>query len=169
MKDLKVIAFDCFGTVFQMEGVSREEIKAYVDHVRKNDFSPFAFPQSWWDLKLHPDAEQGIKAIQDQGLKAIAMSNGSADLLKAVSENGGVHWDHIVDFAAHEVYKPHVDAYRTVEKDLGVKPEHTLMVTANPGFGDIEGSAAIGMPSQVIRHGYPDTIIELAEMLAKRE
>jgi hypothetical protein len=47
------------------------------------------------------------------------------------------------------------------------KPEETLMVTANPTFGDIEGAAAIGMPSQVIRHGYPNTVIELAEMLLK--
>jgi hypothetical protein len=40
-----------------------------------------------------------------------------------------------------------------------------MMVTANPTFGDIEGSAAIGMQSQVIRHGYSNTIIELAEMM----
>jgi hypothetical protein len=39
------------------------------------------------------------------------------------------------------------------------------MVTANPTFGDIEGAKAIGMQSQVIRHSYPNTIIELAEML----
>jgi hypothetical protein len=49
--------------------------------------------------------------------------------------------------------------------ETAIFPRETLMVTSNPTFGDIEGSAAIGMPSQVIRHGYPNTIIELAEML----
>ena len=149
-----------------MDGVSRDEIRDYVSHVRRNDFSPYTFPDSWWNLLLHPDSWQGIDRLQTSGFKCVALSNGSADLLAYVSDAGGVYWGWIVDLAEHRVYKPHVDAYRTVEKDLGFKPQETLMVTANPTFGDIEGSAAIGMPSQVIRHpGAPQTIIELAEML----
>lgn len=164
---IRVIAFDCFGTVFNMDGVSRDEIAAYVAHVKRNDFSPFRFPQSWYDLKLHPDSADGISKLQKAGFRCIALSNGSRDLIKHVSVNGGIAWDHIIDLVSHRVYKPHVDAYRTVEKDLGVVPIETLMVTANPTFGDIEGAESIGMPSQVIRHGYPNTIVELAELLTK--
>ncbi len=165
--NIKCVAFDCFGTVFDMSGVSREEIKAYVDHVRKADFTPFDFPKSWWELKSHPDAKDGIQTLQAMGLFCIALSNGDANLIDDVSHRNGFDFDYVIDLAGrHRIYKPHVDAYRTVEKDLGYKPSETLMVTANPTFGDIEGAAAIGMHSQVIRQpGLPQTIIELAKNL----
>ena len=87
-------------------------------------------------------------------------------MLGGISALNGIGWDHITDLKEHRVYKPNIDAYRTIEKDLGYKPVETLMVTANPTFGDVEGAAAIGMHSQVIRQpGTPQTIIELAESL----
>lgn len=164
-----VIAFDCFGTIFDMSDVPDDEIAAYVKHVKAESFSPYDFLDSWWHLKVHPDAPIGIRQLQQAGFKCVTLSNGEWDLLQHNSDWVGIKWDHIVDLVGHRVYKPNVRAYRTVEKDLGVPPEQTLMVTANPTFGDLEGSASIGMPSQVIRHGYPNTVIELAEMLIKRK
>jgi len=167
-KVIKCIAFDCFGTVFDMSAVSRDEIAAYVAHVKKADFTPFEFPKSWWELKLHPDSAEGVNMLQDNGYQCVALSNGDPNLIDDVSQKHGIYFHYVIDLAgSHRVYKPNVDAYKTVQKDLGFTPAETLMVTANPTFGDIEGAAAIGMPSQVIRHGYPNTIIELAEMLAK--
>lgn len=170
MSAIKCIAFDCFGTVFDMSGVSREEIKSYVEHVCKEDFTPFDFPRSWWGLKSHQDACDGIKMLQSMGIFCVALSNGDACLIDEVSKLNGFDFDYVIDLAGgHRVYKPHIDAYRTIEKDLGYKPSETLMVTANPTFGDIEGAAAIGMPSQVIRNpGTPANIIELANMLKER-
>lgn len=164
---IRCIAFDCFGTVFDMSGVSRDEIKAYVEHVRKKDFSPFEFPESWWLLKTHLDAKEGIEMLQGMNFFCVALSNGNANLIEEVSNRNGFYFDYIIDLAGrHRIYKPQLDAYRTIEKDLGYKPCETLMVTANPTFGDIEGAAAIGMCSQVIRQpGFPQTIIELAEFL----
>lgn len=162
---IKCIVFDCFGTVFDMSGVSREEIKAYVEHVRKNDFTPFEFPQSWWELRAHPDSSEGIKLLQHAGYQCVSLSNGDAGLIWRASRRACIEWNYVTDLRAERVYKPNIEAYRTVEKLLGWKPAECLMVTANPTFGDIEGAAAIGMPSQVIRHGYPNTILELAEML----
>lgn len=164
---LKCIAFDCFGTVFDMAAVPKDEIAAYVAHVRKADFTPFSFPASWRRLVAHPDAAAGIAQLQQNGYVCVALSNGDAELLTTVSAANDIRWNHIVDLRAHRVYKPHVDAYRTVEKDLGFVPNECLMVTANPTFGDIEGAAAVGMPSQVIRHGYPNTIVELAELVSR--
>ena len=162
---LKCIAFDCFGTVFDMAGVSRDEIGDYVRHVRRNDFSPYTFPKSWWELNLHPDAAEGVALLQAAGYFCVTLSNGEAALLRHVSALGGIKWDKIINLASHRIHKPHVDAYRTVEIETGFKPAETLMVTANSTFGDIEGSAAIGMRSQVIRNGHPETIIDLAKEL----
>lgn len=162
---IKCVAFDCFGTIFDMDSVPREEIQEYVRHVRANDFSPYRFPNSWYALKCHSDAMTGISKLQGAGLWCVTLSNGSVDLLRHVSEAGGIHWNAYIDLAKHQVYKPHVDAYRTPEKEFGVLPAETLMVTANPTFGDLEGAAAVGMRAQTIRHGRPNTVIELAEMM----
>lgn len=162
MDKIKCIAFDCFGTVFNMDGVSRQEIADYVKHVNKNDFTPYEFPKSWWELKAHPDSKPGIDALKKHCFCG-TLSNGQADLLAHISKQAGIEWDFIIDLAKYKVYKPHIDAYKTVEKATGFTPQECLMVTANPTFGDVEGAAAIGMNSQVIRHGYPETIVELAE------
>jgi hypothetical protein len=167
---IEVVAFDCFGTVFDMSGVSRDEINAYVAHVKKADFTPYEFPQSWWNLKLHHDAAEGVRMLQEAGYKCVTLSNGSAHLLNHVSLAGGILWDKVIDLVKHKAYKPdNLDAYRSVEKETGFKPEQTLMVTANPTFGDVESSTAIGMQCQVIRHGYPETIIDLAKMMPQKE
>lgn len=166
---IKYIAFDCFGTVFNMQDIPKDEVKEYVSHVRQNNFEPYDFPPSWWSLRPHRDAPQGIEILQKSGYKCVALSNGSVDLIYELSTKQGIFWNAIIDLANHKVYKPHLDAYRTIEKDLGYKPSETLMVTANPTFGDVEGAKAIGMPSQVIRHGYPNTIIDLAYHLKSIE
>lgn len=157
---LKLIAFDCFGTVFDMSGVSRDEIRDYVAHVNKSGFTPYKFPDSWYNLRAHPDSAYGIKLIQEIGIKCVALSNGSHELLKKISEENGIYWDHIVDLIAHKVYKPHQGAYKTIEADLGIKPEECLMVTANPTFGDIEGAKSIGMDALAIRGEQSITDIE---------
>jgi len=168
MTRIRCLAFDCFGTVFDMSGISRDEIKAYVDHVKREDFSPFEFPPSWYNLKAHPDAKEGLELARHFGFRCVTLSNGSVELLAALSVSNGIEWDHITDLAKHRAYKPHnLDAYRAIKCDLGYLPSETLMVTANPTFGDVESSAAIGMPSQVIRHGYPNTIPELLDLMAR--
>jgi HAD superfamily hydrolase (TIGR01493 family) len=161
---IKCVAFDCFGTVFDMSGVSRDEIAAYVSHVRGETFSPFPFPKSWWSIRAHQDSAEGIARLRKLGIRVVTLSNGDSSLIRNVSEASGIVWDDIIDLAERKVYKPHLDAYRAVESVTGLSPAETLMVTANPTFGDIEGAAAVGMNSQVIRHGYPDTIIDLARI-----
>lgn len=164
---VKCIAFDCFGTVFDMSGVSKDEIRSYVDHVRQEKFTPFEFPASWWKIEAHKDSAEGIKRLHAAGFWCVTLSNGSRRLLEFVSHRNDIYWKHIIDLVSAQVYKPHIGAYKTVETLCGFKPCETLMVTANPTFGDIEGAAAIGMQSQVIRQpGTPQTIIELAESLA---
>lgn len=158
---IKCCAFDCFGTLFDMTTVPKEDIAAYVRHVKKADFSPYTFPKSWYDLKAHPDVSAGISGIQSCGILCVALSNGSKELIEHLARMNGFAFDKVIDLVAHRVYKPHVDAYKTVHKETGIRARQTLMVTANPLFGDLEGAAAIGMPHQVIRHGWPNTVIDL--------
>lgn len=166
---LTTIAFDCFGTIFDMKDVPRYEIRCYVEHVRSGNFSPYEFPESWWSIPAHKDSAPGVAQLQGHGLRCVALSNGSKDLLESASRAAGIYWDHIVDLVAHKVYKPSVRAYLTVEMDLGVPPSETLMVTANPTFGDIEGAEKVGMQSATIRNGAPSTVLDLAKFVIVRE
>lgn len=167
-RPLRCIAFDCFGTLFDMSGVPKEEIANYVDHVSRDDFRPYTFPASWYRLPVHQDVVEGIRRLRANGFWIAAMSNGTPELIHAIASNAGFAFDQVVDLAKAKVYKPHKEAYREVQLQTGYKPSETLMVTANPTFGDIEGAASAGMRSQVIRHGHPNTVIELAETLGLR-
>lgn len=161
------VAFDCFGTVFDMSPIPRHEIAAYVEHVRREEFEPYEFPNGWYGLNAYSDSAKGIFKIQKQRW-CVALSNGSAGLVRTIAHRNSIAFDRVIDLAKHRVYKPHIDAYRTIEKDLGIAPERTLMVTANPTFGDIEGAAAVGMQSIVIRQpGECRDIIELAERIER--
>jgi 2-haloalkanoic acid dehalogenase type II len=162
---LRCIAFDCFGTLFDMSGVPKEEIADYVRHVNRDDFTPYDFPETWFKLPAHADVRGGFDDLRSLGVRLLALSNGSRGLIESLATTNGFKFDHIVDLTRHRVYKPHRGAYMAVERDTAYKPDETLMVTANPTFGDLEGAASVGMRSQVIRHGHPNTVVELAEML----
>lgn len=160
--------FDCFGTVFDASTLATEEIRAYVAHVNRADFSPFPFPESWWKLKAHPDAANGLRAIRNLGIKCYAMSNGPIELIERISDANEIEWDGIIDFRKAKIYKPHPHAYLVAQTQTGILPADSLMITANPTFGDVEGSQAIGMQCQVIRQGGAiNTIIDLADLLSE--
>lgn len=165
IKNIDCFAFDCFGTIFDMSEIPKQQIVDYVDHVRKLDFSKFDFPENWYKLKPFEDVVPGIKGLQSRGFTCVTLSNGSYDLLRTISENNGIYWDYIVDLCKHKVYKPHLSAYLTIKKDLNIDLDRTVMVTANPTFGDIEAAVYWGMRHIVIRNGYPNSILEILEYL----
>lgn len=164
---VRCIAFDCFGTLFDMSGIPKEEIAAYARHVRQEMFIPYTFPDHWHELPAHPDVAEGMARLwkHRRGFHLVALSNGPPSLIRELASRAGFEFDTVIDLLRYRVYKPHRAAYMTVFAETKFKPEQTLMVTANPTFGDIEGAESIGMRAQVIRHGYPNTVTELAGML----
>lgn len=162
---MKVIAFDVFGTVFDLSGVPREEIKRYIDHIRRPDWQPLQLPASWETLPAHPDAAEGIDKLRERFF-VVTCSNGPLGLLAKLSKHNGIVWDVIIPLELNRVYKTNPKAYLTVCEVLGVEPADVMLVTANKDFGDLEESAALGMTPQLIRNpGTPQTIAELAEAL----
>lgn len=161
---IKCIAFDCFGTLFDMSGVPKDEIADYDRHVRQEMFVPYAFPEHWYRRPAHPDVAEGMNRI-GKWYYTVALSNGPRDLIETLAGRAGFEFDAVIDLRDWRVYKPHRAAYMTVFAETKFKPEQTLMVTANPAFGDIDGARSIGMQWQTIRHGFPNTVTELAGML----
>lgn len=145
------LAFDCFGTVFDMADFDRELIRDYVHHVRTNPTELYYFPQPWWEIKAHADSASGIKKLQEAGFRCFAASNGSVDLIDTISIASGIRWDGITDFARHGFYKPDVRAYAAITSQFYLVAKDVCIVTANRDFGDVEGAKANSMMSQVIR------------------
>lgn len=167
---LRVIAFDVFGTVFDLSGVDRDEVRAYVDHIRQPEWKPLRLPESWEHLPAHPDSVVGINQLRQKFI-VVTCSNGPLGMMAKLSKNACVHWDAIIPLELNRVYKTNPKAYLTVCEVLGVEPSEVMMVTANKDFGDLEASAALGMTPMLIRgeHGVHQTIIDLADSLGPYE
>jgi 2-haloacid dehalogenase len=167
---MKVIAFDCFGTVFDLTGVPRGEVKAYIDHIEKPEWSPLELPQHWQDLPAHADAREGVERLRSR-FRVVTCSNGPLAMLSAMSWRAGIRWDAIVPLEANRVFKPDPLAYRTVSQVCCVERSDVLVVTANTrlgrrDFGDVEAARWAGMKSVLIRGDSPiPDIIALAERL----
>lgn len=166
LKRLKVIAFDVFGTVVDLSGVPREEIRDYARHIHKPDWEPITFPKSWEDIPAHPDSSAGIALLRQQ-YSVVTCSNSPTELLVKLSKRGNINWDAIIPIEAYKVYKPNPLAYLAIADLLRVDPSEVAMVTANPTFGDVEASAALGMLPIVIRQPGDgiQTITDLAHHL----
>lgn len=161
---IKVIAFDVFGTVFDLSNVPREEIKAYIDHIKQPEWSPLTLPSSWERLPAHPDAAEGIEMLRSK-FTVVTCSNGPLGLLTKLSKFNKISWDAIIPLELSKAFKPKPDAYMTVCDVLGVTPEEVMMVTANEKFGDLEASKALGMRPMLIRNDEIKTIVELAKRI----
>jgi FMN phosphatase YigB (HAD superfamily) len=160
---IKVIAFDLFGTVFDLSGVDRAEIRDYVKHVHEPQWSELTLPDSWLSMPLFSDSAEGLKRLRTR-FKVITLSNAPAIFQWRL--NVGDHFDEICALDKHMVYKPKPRAYMAACVEQMVEPNELMMVTANKDFGDLEASAALGMTPMLIRNGDgPKTIIELAEQL----
>lgn len=146
---IKAIAFDLFGTVFDLSGVERSEIGAYAAHVNAEQWAPLELPAAWRDLPAFPD----VGALRELRRKytLATLSNCPLRLQIELSRNNAIDWDVLIPLELKQVYKPHLDAYRFVPDLLGCKPDEVLMVTANKDFGDLEAAAELGMASVLIR------------------
>jgi FMN phosphatase YigB (HAD superfamily) len=163
---VECVAFDLFGTVFDLAGTPSQEIREYIAHVRKPEWSPLTLPEAWLGLPLHPDSLDGIRLIASKH-PVVTCSNApyefTVELLIRAGLDGLMD---IVDIAKNQCYKPHPDAYKSICQQFEFVPQEVLMVTGNEGSPDVEGAGAIGMQSVLIRQpGTPQTIVELAEIL----
>jgi len=161
----KVIAFDVFGTVFDLNGVNRQDIINYINHIQRSEWSPLKLPESWENLKAHPDAVEGINRLREKFI-VVTCSNCPLGLLSKISKHNNISWDAIIPLELNKVFKTNPKAYMTICEVMSVEPKDVLMVTANEKFGDIEASRLLGMQSILIRGNEgPKNIIELAELL----
>jgi FMN phosphatase YigB (HAD superfamily) len=163
MSDLKLIMFDVFGTVVDMSAVDRDEIRAYIEHIRKPEWSPLELPASWRDLPLHPDSKAGIARLA-KNYKVVTCSNGNFQVLQGIVCNHELAME-VCPLELFQVFKPNAFAYLAVCAAYRAAPEQAMMVTANKTFGDLEASERLGIRPKLIRDETGLTIEDLAAEL----
>lgn len=163
---MKVIAFDCFGTVFDFSSTPRNEIRDYIQQVRRDEWAPLELPEIWEFLPAFPDSAEGIDRLREQYI-VVTCANGPLGMLARMAKRNGIHFDAIIPIEMIPAYKPDPRTYQSVADVFFVDPSEVLIVTGNEGSPDLEVPKQLGMRTQRIRGdaSTPQTIIELAELL----
>ncbi len=169
-----VVAFDLFGTVYDMSNVDRAELREYGEHLREfyetGVYKPLRLPESWKDLEPFEDSKASIIECQANGCIAVTCSNAPFELQKSLLEKSGIPFDGICPMESVRVFKTHPSAYLQICNIWRVTPADVFFVTGNKHFGDIEASSALGMSPNLVRDpdGFPDLFTfaaTLGEML----
>lgn len=165
---VKVLAFDLFGTVFDVSDVPREELQAYGDTIRAPEWQPFVWPKHWEKLPAFPDAEFGLRALQALGYYTVALSNAPLALAMRMIANAELDFNAIIPLETQQLYKPNPGCYTFAQTLCGVEREEFAMISANKSFGDIEAALSLGMHAQLIRNpDMPETILDLVRLLTR--
>ncbi|CAE6464731.1 unnamed protein product [Rhizoctonia solani] len=112
--------------------------------------------EAWKGQTPWKDTLNGMEMLKARFIVA-ALSNGSAKDLIAINRASGVTWDYIVTSDLINAMKPSPEAYKTVIKLLGLKPDEIAMVAAHEY--DLEAAKNHGMKTIYIDRDTEDTLI----------
>jgi 2-haloacid dehalogenase len=129
-------------------------------------------------LAPHPDVVPGLRALAGAGLRVVTLSNGSADVARALlaDTEAGAAVEAYLSVGDAPAWKPAAAAYRYALEQTGVPADRAVLVAVHPW--DLEGARRAGLRTAwVDRHGttYPDhfarpdvvvgSLVELASTL----
>jgi 2-haloacid dehalogenase len=129
------------------------------------------------ELALHPDVADGVRALKENGLRLVTLSNGSTVLADAMLRAAAIRSDFEVLLSVEDAsaWKPVRAAYQYAASACGVEPAEMLLVAVHPW--DIHGAAQAGLRTAWLSRDdadYPDyfappdyTVAALSE-LARR-
>lgn len=96
-------------------------------------------------LPPHPDVIQGLTLLKNNGIKMVALTNGTMDVVKAQLEFAELDhfFDEIFSVESVKYYKPHPATYTHVVKEMKASPIYSMLVAAH-GW-DIAGAQRAGL------------------------
>ncbi len=98
------------------------------------------------DLSVHPDVPDGLRALQDQGLRLVTLSNGVTSVAEGLLERAGAasRLERLLSVADAPAWKPDRRAYAYALDACGVtEPGDALLVAVHPW--DIHGAHRAGL------------------------
>ena len=101
-------------------------------------------------LPAYADVAPGLKKLNKGGFGIVSLTNSSAKGVETQFKNAGLteYFDNRYTIETIKKYKPHLDTYAMVLKDLNVKPEEVLMVAAHAW--DLAGAKKAGLQTAFI-------------------
>jgi len=96
-------------------------------------------------LQVHPDVPAGVRALADDGLRLVTLTNGDASVADALLITAGVRgqFESLLSVEAAGRWKPAPESYAYAARECGVPPAEMLLVAVHPW--DIDGAARAGL------------------------
>jgi len=107
-------------------------------------------------LPVHPDVPAGVRALADDGLRLVTLSNGSTSVAGALFDRAGIrqHFEALLSVEDAPLWKPAAAAYAYALEQCVVDPVDAMLVAVHPW--DIDGAARAGLATAWInRSGGP--------------
>ena len=97
------------------------------------------------ELPVHPDVPEGVRALSDEGLRLVTLSNGAVGVAEGLLERAGLRdrFDLLLSVDDAGVWKPARAAYEHAAQRCGVPVSELLLVAVHPW--DLDGAARAGL------------------------
>jgi 2-haloacid dehalogenase len=98
-------------------------------------------------LDPHPDVEPALRMLNEAGIPAVTLTNGSADLVGALLNRAGLHGLVRRSLSVDDVHrwKPAPEPYLWAARQLGAEPGQVALVASHPW--DCAGAHTAGLAS----------------------
>lgn len=138
-------SFGEIGTAALMMVAEIQGIELSYDAAKESIVTPLR------SLPPHPDVVPGLKKLIKGGFGIVSLTNSSPTGVSTQFKNAGLteYFEKSYTVEAIQKYKPHLDTYAMVLKDLGIKPEEVLMVAAHAW--DLAGAQKAGLQTAFIK------------------
>ena len=107
-------------------------------------------------LGVHPDVPDGLRALAEQGIRVVTLSNGATWVAEGLLERAGIRdtVEAVLSVDDAGVWKPAPAAYRYALEQTGVDAADAMLVAVHPW--DLDGARRAGLRSAWIdRTGAP--------------
>lgn len=104
-------------------------------------------------LPAHADVSSGLRRLQNQGYKLVALTNSSQSMLEEQVHHAGLeaYFSVLLSVDRYRTFKPSPLAYLGAADDLGANATDCRFVAAHDW--DVGGAMAVGMPSVFLNRG----------------
>ena len=96
-------------------------------------------------LQVHPDVPAGVRALANDGLRLVTLTNGATSVGDALLTTAGVReqFETLLSVEAAGRWKPAPESYEYAALECAVPPAQMLLVAVHPW--DIDGAARAGL------------------------
>lgn len=139
-------ALTAIGEYRPFANVAAETLRA-LDPERIDDAAAGTVLGAFRQLDPHPDVEPALRLLDNAGVPAVTLTNGSANLVGALLDRAGLTPLVRQSLSVETVrrWKPAREPYLWAAQELGVEPDQVALVASHPW--DCAGASAAGLLS----------------------